>query len=90
MVKTALPIQPPLVCVALLRKKAGATWLLYRALYRLLLAVMSATSLTLAFHYSKQILSAAPPQVGVNAHARDLCHRMLINYCKHALHFPRR
>ena len=48
MAMTALPIQPPFVCVALLsRKKQSATWLLYRVLYSLLVA---ASLLTLAPH----------------------------------------
>ena len=50
MAKTALPIQPPFVCDALLgrEKKQSATWLLYRVLHGLLVAVVSASSLTLA------------------------------------------
>ena len=42
--KAAVPIYPPLVCIALLsRQLKSATWLLYS----LLVAVQSATSLTL-------------------------------------------
>ena len=52
MAKTALPIQPPLVCIAhLSRKKQSEIWLLFLVLNSLLVAVHSA-----CYNYSSSII----------------------------------
>ena len=76
MAMTALPIQPPPVFVSLYTQKQTATWLLYRVLYSLMAAVVSAISLTLApqcqaFHYSSSNLGEREraPSCGLNGRA---------------------